>query len=155
MTRIPSTSIPQTLADALRQTANRLARGERYAWTHMGACNCGHLAQTVTLSSPQELHEIALMRAGDWSEQLREYCPTSGYPLDIIIERLVELGATRAELAHLERLSDPAVLRLIPVDRRRELSFRERDDVILYMRTWAELLDQKAITSPALVSIHC
>jgi hypothetical protein len=135
--------VPQTLSEALRITAKRIEAGDRYQWTHMGACNCGHLAQTVTLSSPREIHEMALVRAGDWSEQTREYCPTSGLPIDHIIESLLQLGASLDELRDLERLSNSHVLKQIPVDRRRELSFRKRDDVALYMRTWATLIDEK------------
>ena len=36
------------LIDALRATARRLEDGARYEWGHMGRCNCGHLAQTLT-----------------------------------------------------------------------------------------------------------
>ena len=135
--------VPHTLEDALRVTARRIEKGDRYQWTHMGACNCGHLAQTVTLSSPREIHEMALMRAGDWSEQTREYCPTSGLPIDHVIESLLQLGATLGELRDLERLSNERILKRIPVERRRELSFRNPKDVALYMRTWATLLDEK------------
>ena len=138
--------LPQTLAEALRITAQRIETGDRYQWTHMGACNCGHLAQTVTLSSPREIHEMALMRAGDWSEQTREYCPTSGLPIDHVIESLLQLGASLSELRDLERLSDSRILKRIPVERRRELSFRKRQDVALYMRTWATLIEEKQKT---------
>ena len=132
---------PINLAEALRITSRRLSSGDRYRWTHMGACNCGHLAQTVTLTPPEELHRIALERAGDWSEQTREYCPTSGYPLDHVISALLSLGASLSELRDLERLTDPKVLKRIPAERRRRLDHRERDDVILYMETWASLLE--------------
>jgi hypothetical protein len=136
-----SPRVPKSLSDALKVTAKRIGTGDRYQWTHMGACNCGHLAQTVTLNTPEELHLIALQRAGDWSEQTREYCPTSGYPLDYVIGALLELGATLQELRDLERLGDPTVLKRIPVERRRNLDHRRREDVILYMETWAKLLD--------------
>ena len=36
------------LAFALRRTADRLADGARYEWGHVGRCNCGHVAQTLT-----------------------------------------------------------------------------------------------------------
>ena len=136
---------PISLAEALRITAQRLASGDRYRWTHMGSCNCGHLAQTVTLTPPAELHKIALERAGDWAEQTREYCPTSGYPLDHVISALIDLGATLSELRDLERLTDPKVLKNIPVLRRRQLDHRSREDVILYMETWADLLEERAL----------
>ena len=134
--------VPQSLAEALRVTARRLAQGDRYRWTHMGACNCGHLAQTVTFNTPAALHEFALERAGDWAEQTREYCPTSGYPLDYVISALLDLGATLQELRDLERLRDEKVLRRIPAERRREMDHRSRADVILYMETWAELVEE-------------
>ena len=41
---------------ALRATADRLAAPDaRYEWGHMGGCNCGHLAQTVTTLSRAEI----------------------------------------------------------------------------------------------------
>ena len=140
----PTPRVAQTLAEALRVTAKRISSGDRYQWTHMGACNCGHLAQTITLSTPEELHAIALQRAGDWSEQTREYCATSGYPLDYVIGALLELGASLQQLRDLERLQDPQVLKLIPSERRRDLNHRSREDVVLYMRTWASLLEKES-----------
>ena len=143
--------VPQSLAEALRVTARRLAQGDRYRWTHMGACNCGHLAQTVTFNTPAALHEFALERAGDWAEQTREYCPTSGYPLDYVISALLDLGATLQELRDLERLRDEKVLRRIPAERRREMDHRSRADVILYMETWAELIEEVQVHAVSLV----
>lgn len=137
--------VPTSLAEALRVTAKRISTGDRYKWTHMGACNCGHLAQTVTFNTPEELHAIALQRAGDWSEQTREYCPTSGYPLDFVISALLELGATLQELRDLERLNDPRVLKRIPAERRRGLDHRRREDVVLYMETWAKYIEEKLV----------
>lgn len=140
----PTPRVAQTLAEALRVTAKRILSGDRYQWTHMGACNCGHLAQTVTLNTPEELHAIALQRAGDWAEQTREYCATSGYPLDYVISALLELGASLQQLRDLERLQDPSVLKLIPRERRRDLNHRSREDVVLYMETWASLLEKES-----------
>ena len=137
--------VPTSLAEALRVTASRISDGDRYKWTHMGACNCGHLAQTVTFNTPEELHTLALQRAGDWSEQTREYCPTSGYPLDFVISALIELGASLQELRDLERLNDPRVLKRIPTERRRNLNHRSREDVVLYMETWADQLEEQQV----------
>lgn len=133
--------VPRTLSEALRVTAKRIAFGSVYKWTHMGACNCGHLAQTVTFNSPEVLHKIALQRAGDWSEQTREYCPASGYPLDFVISALLDLGATLQELRDLERLSDPKVLKRMSIERRRNLDHRCREDVVLYMEAWASCIE--------------
>lgn len=130
------------LIHALRTTAARLRAGGEYRWTHMGACNCGHLAQTITKLPRAEIHRLALERAGDWGEQAVEYCPTSGYPIDHVIERMLEVGLELSDVAALERLSDPKVLRRLPVEER-ELSFRRRGDVVRYMEEWAELLEEQ------------
>ena len=130
------------LIHALRATAARLADGVEYRWTHMGACNCGHLAQTITTLPRAEIHRLALERAGDWGEQAVEYCPASGYPIDHVIERMLEVGLELSDVTGLERLSDPKVLRRFPVGER-ALSFRRREDVVRYMEAWAELLDEQ------------
>lgn len=131
------------LVTALRVTAARLESGAPYRWTHMGACNCGHLAQTVTHMTAEDIRRHALERRGEWAEQWIEYCPTSGYPMDAILDALFELGLSSDDLGALEKLTDPAVLRRIPVELRTQLSYRERDHVVLYMRTFAELLEEQ------------
>ena len=128
------------MAEALRKTATRLEDGGYYAWGHMGGCNCGNLAQTITRLSKAEIHAYAMQRYGDWREQLLEFCPSSGYPLDLVIEKLVEYGFTVKELKKLETLSDPKVIAVLP-DGRNELSRNSREDAVLYMRTWADVLE--------------
>lgn len=135
-------SATHALIDALRSTAARLRAGAPYRWTHQGACNCGHLAQTVTRLSKAEIHRIALEKAGDWAAHAIDYCPGSGYPIDHVISSMLALGLTTEEIAHLERLSDPKVLARVPGGSR-ELDFRARDDVVLYMETWADLLSDE------------
>lgn len=138
----------RALIEALRTTADRIHGGARYQWTHMGACNCGHLAQTVTELSAAEIHAMALRKQGDWRDQVLEdeatpeYCPTSGLPMDALIERLLDLGLTRRDLAHLERLSDPAVLRELPVGGR-TLDYRRRTHVVAYMHAFATKLERQ------------
>lgn len=129
------------LVRALRVTAARLAAGARYRWTHMGACNCGHLAQTLTRRPPEEIRRLALEKRGEWAEQAIEYCPGSGYPIDHILGTMLEAGLTQDDIGHLEKLSDPRVLRALPVDVRLGLSYRTREHVVLYLETWAELLE--------------
>ena len=85
----------------------------------MGRCYCGLLAQTVTGLSAAEIHRRALEKASDWGEQACAYHPASGYPIDHVIQALLDLGVTRDDLWHLERLSDPDVLRRLLVGRRR------------------------------------
>ena len=130
------------LIEALRHTARRLAAGADYRWSHMGSCNCGHLAQTVTRLSRDEIHRRALQKAGDWAQQANEYCPSSGYPMDHIITSLLDLGLDRRDLRQLELLADGAVLRRLPTGRR-HLDKRCRADLIAYLRAWADLLEER------------
>jgi hypothetical protein len=126
------------LVNALRTTAARLDAGSSYKWSDFACCNCGNLAQSVTTLSPREIYEAAFARSGDWGEQAREFCPSSGYPIDYVLSRLFELGLDADDVRHLERLSDDRVLRALGV---RELAYTRREDVVRYMRAWAALLE--------------
>jgi hypothetical protein len=129
------------LIAALRRTAGRLATGAPYQWGHMGSCNCGHLAQELTHLSKAEIHARALRsRSGDWNEQLIDYCPTSGLPLDEVISEMLAAGLSREDLQQLERLSNPRILASLPGGRR-QLRHNVRDDVVAYLLSWADLLE--------------
>ena len=140
------------IIDALRKTAAQLENGHRYEWGHMGSCNCGNLAQTVTTFTRAEIQKYALEKRGDWSEQLVEYCPTSGYPMDMIIERMIDFGFTKQDLRHLEWLSDAEILAQIPD--KKHLNRNLKSDTITYMKTWAILLENKLIDSIKLPSFE-
>lgn len=129
------------LINALRATAARLGRaGVRYRWTHQGTCNCGHLAQTLTRLSAAEIHRRALQRVGDWTEHAREHCPDSGLAIDDLLNVMLDAGLTSGDIEHLERLSCPRVRRRLPAGRR-DLRRDRRADVVLYLETWAEMLE--------------
>lgn len=131
------------LIHALRMTALRLDSGAPFRWTHMGACICGNLAQTVTHLSAAEIHRAALQKAGDWGEQAYDYCPASGLPMDHIMGTLLQLGLGPSDIRHLERLSDPTVLRRLPLEQRM-LNRLDRGDVVVYLNAWADLLEERA-----------
>ncbi|MEJ8801782.1 hypothetical protein [Pontibacter sp. H249] len=137
----------------LRETAGRIASGAPYQWGHMGSCNCGHLAQTITTHSKGDIHKAAMTRYGDWAEQLRDYCPESGLPLDVVIDRMLETGFTRNDLAHLERLSDPDVLSTISPTPK-ALRHNVRDDVVLYLNAWANLLEKQLLDHVSLQELQ-
>lgn len=128
------------LVTALKDTAARLRTSESYSWGHMGSCNCGHLAQTVTSLDRAEIHRRAMERAGDWGQQALEACPTSGYAIDHVIESMLELGLSRRDLEELEELSNRDVLAALP-EGRRHLHRHVREDAVLYLETWASLLE--------------
>ncbi len=132
----------RTLIAALRTTAARIAAGSRYQWTHQGACNCGHLVQTLTKRSREEIHRLAVQKAGDWGEHAVDYCPTSGYPIDHILGEVLDAGLSLADIGHLERLDDPAVRRRLP-EGERVLDQRRRGHVVRYIAAWADLLEEQ------------
>lgn len=131
---------------ALRETAARIASGARYNWAHMGSCNCGHLAQTLTKLPKAEIHARAIEKAGDWSEQAVEHCSTSGYPMDHILSTMLQAGLDAQDIADLEKLANPSVLRAMG-ERGRRADYRRRDDVVAYMRAWADAMEAEMPTS--------
>ena len=129
------------LIDALRETAERLRRGSDYKWANFGLCNCGHLAQTVTHKSPKAIHEAALARAGDWGEQARQYCGSTGLEMDYILGALMDLGLNHEDINDIERLSNPAVLKRMPPTPT-GVSHYARTHAIHYFEAWADLLEE-------------
>jgi len=127
---------------ALRDTASRMRTSSEYQWGHMGACNCGFLAQEVTRMTKKEIHTRAMEGHGDWNEQLNDYCSNSGLRMDDLISELLNFGFDINDLRHLEKLSDPEVL--LYVDR--HLSHNKKSDVITYLDGMARLLERKLIT---------
>ncbi len=140
--------IDPRLIEALRNTAERLRDGKAYSWTHMGMCNCGQLAQAITQIPKEELHRLALQKAGDWGQQALEFCPDSGLPMDYVIGAMLDLGLTRQDLRHLELLSDPLVLTRLPIGER-DLDKRSREDVVVYMRLLADWLEERWLADQA------
>jgi hypothetical protein len=135
------------LVDALRRTARNLAGGAPYQWGHMGSCNCGNLAQELTRLTKAEIHAFAMQGRGDWREQVEEFCPTSGLPMDLLIADLLNHGLTTSDLQNLERLQDQRVLARIPPERRDRMRHNVREDVVLYLTEWENLLEEELLAS--------
>ncbi|MEM8969171.1 MAG: hypothetical protein AAGE93_22330 [Bacteroidota bacterium] len=142
------------LIAAIRNTAKKIADSPQYQWGHMGSCNCGHLVQEITQLSRADIHEYAMRtRGGDWSEQAMDYCPTSGYLMDQVISIMLDAGMEIVDFKHLERLSDKAVLTRLPKGSR-HLRHNYREDVMLYMNTWADLLEEQLLQQVELPSLE-
>ena len=107
----------------------------------MGACNCGHLAQTVTELPREALHAMATERPGDWSELANDHCGVSGLPIDHVIATMLDIGLSRSDIRELERLSGRDVLRRLP-EGERALDHRRKADVVRYLGAWADLLEE-------------
>ena len=134
------------MIEVIRKAAKKIESSSSYQWGHMGLCNCGFLAQEITALTGHEIHRRAMQGHGDWTEQLNDYCPTSGLPMDNLITELLAFGFTRQELSHLEKLSDPMVLNRLPVYAR-TLTHNTKKDVVIYLNVWADSLEEKILPS--------
>ncbi|MDP5121933.1 MAG: hypothetical protein NWQ46_10085 [Spirosomaceae bacterium] len=134
------------VVEALRNTVKKLNQGSPYMWGHMGSCNCGNLAQEITKFTKAHIHASALQNSGDWSEQLNDYCETSRMPMDLIIFELLSFGFSVEDLQNLEYLSDQNVLQRLPIEKR-YLRRNYRDDVVVYMNEWADLLEEQLLAA--------
>ena len=128
----------------IRATAKALESSTYYQWGHMGACNCGFLAQQVTSLSKKEIHTAAMEGHGDWKEQLNDYCPTSGLRMDDVISDLLAIGFDIDDLTHLERLSDQNVLQYLPPDSR-NLIHNRKDHAVTYLLAMAQMLEDRLV----------
>lgn len=129
---------------ALRETANRLADGARYEWGHMGRCNCGHLIQTLTDMSDYEIVKCVNFQMGEWTEHAKDYCEGTGQNVDDIFLTLHSFGFSYEDVIHLENLSDKRILSRLG-EGPQYLSRNDRQDVTLYLRTMANLLEEELV----------
>jgi hypothetical protein len=132
------------IVSILRNTAAKILSSDHYQWGHMGLCNCGFLVQQVTSLRKEEIHNRAMIRSGDWSDQLNDYCATSGLPIDDLITEMLVMGFDREDFRHLEKLSAPSVLRSLPPGER-DLRHNIKTDVARYLRAWANLLEDQLV----------
>jgi hypothetical protein len=134
------------IIETLRNAAKKIEASENYQWGHMGACNCGFLAQEVTKLSKSEIHRRAMERHGDWTEHLNDYCPVNGLPFDAIISELIAFGFDSTDLKHLEKLSDPNILRTFSFEER-TLQHNVKQDVVNYLKAWINLLEDELVAN--------
>ncbi len=132
-----------TLIKAIRQTIKNLEEGNHYEWGHMGACNCGNLAQVLTRLSKGQIHEYAMKGHGDWADQVNSYCPTSRLPMDLLISEMIAAGLSLEDLINLERLRDKEILVNIPMEKRDGLRHNDLSDLVTYLRAWVQVLENK------------
>jgi hypothetical protein len=141
------------VVNVLRKTAVVLAESSEYQWGHMGSCNCGYLAQQITHLKKNQIHSYAMQRHGDWNEQLNDYCPTSGLPMDDLISEMINFGFDTDDLKNLERLGDKRILSSLP-EGERNLYFNLKNDVITYLNTWASLLEEDCVNQIKLTDLY-
>lgn len=138
-----------TLVHAFKKAAQQLKNGQPYQWGHMGSCNCGHLAQVLLNLNKGSIHQLAMEKVGDWSEQLNDYCSTSGLAMDQLIWSLLEKGLSQTDLMDLEYLRNTSILAQID-DSHKPLLHNKREHVIMYLEAWANLMEEELISDISL-----
>lgn len=132
----------RSLPNLLRTTATRLEEGAQYEWGHMGRCNCGHLVQTLTSLDSRQIAEKVNHQLDEWTEHAQTYCQQTGSPVDEIFEELAKVGFSHKDVMALEHLNDSRVLKHLG-NKGVKLRRNQRQDVSLYMRTLAEVIEKE------------
>ena len=132
------------LINALRETARRLEAGADYAWGNHGSCNCGNLLQVITALNRTEILRLAHTGIGEWTELAEDYCGVSNIPVDQLIGHLMEAELTASDIHNIEYLEDREVLERLPGGFR-WLKRNERADVIVYLETMADILEENLL----------
>lgn len=130
------------LIDALRQAAHNLRSGAPYAWGHHGSCNCGQVLQVITHLSREEILRYAHTGMGEWTEMAEAYCDLTQVPAYLMISKLEAIGLTPTDIHCLEYLQDREILKHLPGGFR-WLQKNVREDVVLYLETMADVLQEK------------
>lgn len=130
------------LIRALRETASRLENGAHYAWGNHGSCNCGNLLQVVSNQTGREILRKAHTGIGEWTELAEDYCGITLLPADQLVAELMAAGLSSSDIHNIEYLEDRDVLEKLPGGFR-WLQRNRREDVILYFRTYADLLEDR------------
>lgn len=138
------------LADVLRRTAKRIDSGKsNYDWKHIGICNCGNLVQIVTGKNKRQIYESGRQKHGDWEMLTYLFKENSSYEIDKIIKAMLDFGFSLEDIVNLENLSCPRVLSRLPKERQYPKRDR-REDVILYLETWAEMIEEELLEKTAI-----
>jgi hypothetical protein len=130
------------LIDGLRAAAENLRYGGFYAWGHHGACNCGHLLQATTHLTKEEILQHAHTGIGEWTELAEESCSVSHAPVNLLLNKLEQLGLTPTDIHNIEYLEDREVLKRLPGGFR-WLKRNAREDVVAYFETMADWMEEK------------
>jgi len=134
------------LIEALRKAAGQIRNGAPYAWGNHGRCNCGNLLQALTGLSQEEILAYAHTGSGEWTELAQEYCGITRAPVDLLISRLNMAGLDPVDIHNIEYLEDRKVLNRLPGGFR-WLKRNVREDVVDYFETYADLLEEKLLSS--------
>lgn len=157
------TRLRRALIDGLRRAALRIEREpDDYNWESWNTCNCGMLAQELLRRDAEALQVIIapvfrrhLGGEPTWTNVGRtqcspERCSATGRPLNEVFGALHDCGLTADMMHELEYLHNPEVVARVGLG---SLVYNHAPHVVLYMRAWADLLEEgEAVEVSAVVS---
>jgi hypothetical protein len=151
------------LSKALRKTADLIESNDYgYQWSFFENCNCGCLARTIAdnyfdddgrwfRDERQKLGRLPLpmVQREDWTG-IAEYafCNITKLPVDSIFRTLFKIGIRHKDIYELEFLANPEIRTRAGLPLRdcfSNMDHKSRENVIIYMRAWADMLDEKEI----------
>lgn len=133
----------KTKRDYLLKAADYIEQHpEEYYWGNVITCQCGVLAKVVIEQDLGVLNRFCYSGSVSWGELLKDridvpVCTSTGLSITQIIEALYSAGFTKQELIDLEDLNSKEVLSVLS----KGTTPCEAKDAVLYLRTWAALLD--------------
>jgi hypothetical protein len=89
-----------------------------------------------------EIVESIDFRLDEWTEHAVDYCERTGHKVDDLFVTLEQVGFGWQDVIHLEHLSDKQVLGRL-AEGPRHLRRNQVQDVTLYMRTLAAILEEE------------
>jgi|ERR1700733_684153 len=153
--------------ETLKATIINLENGMEYGWYNGSCCNCGVVATTILgknsvinfLNSPL----IDPLERGAFSRYA--YCMTTNLPLPLVFLKLKDAGFSHQDLLHLEYLGNKEILDKMGQEQyiRHEqefvletisTSYKDRNNLISYLKAWVEILEEEESNVPSEVKIE-
>jgi len=122
----------ENLISRLKLAISALRDGTiHYDWYKHESCNCGVVAQALLGKNREEVQKLfnpvlagmqEYKKGSDsqinltWKEGVGLYCPITGRSMHDIFNQLMDAGLSKADMAHLEYMSNPAILKRSGID---------------------------------------
>lgn len=114
-------------------------------WGEQAAARQRKQKKVVPMVAPDYGDRIALDE-GAWEPENIGACSATGNTLDFIFNELEKVGLSADDIRNLERLSDPQVRRRLGTNTV-DYPHYKRENVIAYLRAWADELESKLFVS--------
>jgi hypothetical protein len=100
--------------------------------------------QATTQLTKEEIVTYAHTGIGEWTELAQGNCPVTDAPINLLLNKLQQLGLTPTDIHNLEYLEDREVLNRLPGGFK-WLKRNVREHVVMYFETMANMLEEKLI----------